>query len=216
MQKKRLRPMEQSRPDVRAKRQAFLKKLRRVPVSNRVFLDESGANTAMQRSHAWIKRGTELVAPKPMNWGDNLTMIGAVRRSGWVTMSTAFQTANRGRFTEFVRKHLAPRLRRGDVVILDNAQAHKGPDVPKHLKRVGAKLLFLPPYSPDMNPIEPAWALVKKDIKRVAPRTASDLRKSARAARYRVTPAHLDAWFHRANRCVRAAATGADTNDLRD
>jgi transposase len=157
----------------------------------------------MQRSHAWIKRGTELVAPKPMNWGDNLTMIGAVRQSQWVTLSTAFQTANRERFTKWVRCALAPKLRPGDVVILDNAQAHKGPQIRRELRKVGARLKFLPPYSPDFNPIEPAWALVKKDIKRVAPRTPTALRRAAQNARYRVTPSHLAAWFKHAGRTGR-------------
>lgn len=190
--------MEQDRPDVQTKRAAFLREIRRIPIGKRVFVDESGANTAMQRSHAWIKRGTELVSPKPMNWGDNLTMIGAVRQCKWVTLSTAFQTANRERFTKWVRCRLAPRLRRGDVVILDNAQAHKGPYIRRELRKVGARLKFLPPYSPDFSPIEPAWALVKKDIKRVAPRNGSALRRAAQNARYRVRPAHLAAWFKHA------------------
>lgn len=79
----------------------------------------------MSRSHAWIRRGDVMLDPRPMNWGTSLTMIGAMRRGGWVTMSTLFGSANAERFVTWARRRLAPKLRRGDVVILDNAAAHK-------------------------------------------------------------------------------------------
>ena len=82
--KKRPRPSEIDRPDVRAKRAAFLTWVRRIDPKRLVFLDEAGANIAMGRSHAWVQRGTEYVDARPMNWGDNLTMVGAIRRDRWV------------------------------------------------------------------------------------------------------------------------------------
>jgi transposase len=160
-----------------------------------VFLDEAGANTAMGRSHAWILKGKELVEPRPMNWGLNLTMIGAVRRRGWVTLSTMFKTANRERFVRWLRRKLLPRLKRGDVLILDNATAHHDPRVRLLTEAAGIQLLYLPPYSPDFNPIEPAWALVKKVIRGSAPRTQLALRRAARRGRYRVRASHLRQWF---------------------
>jgi len=75
--KKRRRPLESLHPDVVAKREAFLSKIRRVPFERLVFLDESGMNVAMSRSHAWVKRGEESVDRVPMNWGKNLTLLGA-------------------------------------------------------------------------------------------------------------------------------------------
>lgn len=159
-----------------------------------VFLDESGANLSMGRSHAWIARGHERIEPRPMNWGTNLTMIGAIRCDGWVTLTTMFQTANGERFSEWVRLRLAPKLRAGDIVIMDNARAHHDARVAPILRRCGVTVHYLPPYSPDFNPIEPAWSIVKKVIRANAPRTRAALRTIARRARWRVTPLHCARW----------------------
>lgn len=80
----------------------------RVDPRRLVFVDESGANLAMGRSHAWVYRGDELVEPRPMNWGNNLTMIGAIRRDRWLTLSTAWKAVNAERFVAWVRQTLAP------------------------------------------------------------------------------------------------------------
>jgi transposase len=90
-----------------------------------------------------------------MNWGDNLTMIGAMRRSGWITLSPKWRAVTKITFAEWVRRRLAPRLRRGDVVLLDNLNAHKAPTVRPLIERRGATVRYLPPYSHDFNPIEP-------------------------------------------------------------
>jgi len=172
--------------------------MRRVDPARLVFLDESGANTSMTRSHAWLARGEELVEPRPANWGINLTMIGAMRLDGWLTMSTFFKTANRERFVRWIRRRLAPKLRPGDIVVMDNAQAHHDLRVRTTIEARGAELEYLPPYSPDLNPIEPGWALTKQFIKRIAPRSAHTLRRTAHLGRRQVLPRHCEGWFHRA------------------
>jgi transposase len=177
------------------KRRRFLRRIRDVAAERLVFLDESGANTSMLRSHAWVLKGHELVTGRPMNWGTNLTMIGAMRLDGWITMSTFFKTANRERFVAWIARTLAPKLRRDDVVIMDNAQAHHDPRVLKLVEKAGARVEFLPPYSPDLNPIEPGWALVKKVIKATAPRDRLSLRRAAHAGRRTVRQRHCAAWF---------------------
>lgn len=149
----------------------------------------------MGRSHAWVLRGQEYVEPRPVNWGKNLTMIGAVRLDGWLTMSTMWASANKDRFSEWVRRRLAPKLRRGDIVVMDGLSAHKDPRVRQYIERRGAKFKLLPPYSPDLNPIEPGWGLVKKRLRAVAPRAPTALRRAAQRARYVVTPRHLKSWF---------------------
>lgn len=169
--------------------------MRHVDATRLVFLDEAGANLAMGRSHVWVMRGEEYVEPRPMNWGDNLTMIGAVRLGGWVTLGTQWGAANRATFVTWARDRLAPQLRRGDIVVLDNLPAHKAPAVQEIVTARGATLKFLPPYSHDFNPIESVWALVKKDIKLFAPRTAGALRRVARAARHVVSADHCRAFF---------------------
>lgn len=152
----------------------------------------------MGRSHAWIRRGAELFDPRPANWGSNLTMIGAMGLRGWITLSTMFKSANRDRFVDWVRRGLSPKLRKRDVVILDNAQAHHDPRVRLLVEARGATVIYLPPYSPDFNPIEPCWAIAKQHIKAVAPRNKFALRKAAHAARRRVTLYHCQAFFARA------------------
>lgn len=178
-----------------AKRAAFLRWSRRQDADRFVFIDEAGANIAMGRSHAWVMRGEEYVEPRPMNWGDNLTLMGAVRRRGWVTLGTQWNATTKITFSRWVRDRLAPRLRRGDIVLLDNLKAHQAPAVRAAIAQRGATLKFLPPYSHDFNPIEPVWALVKKDIRTFAPRTANALRRVARAARYVVRPDHCQHFF---------------------
>ena len=163
----------------------------------------------MSRTHAWIRRGDVMLDPRPMNWGGkSLTMLGALRLTGWITMSTIWGSANADRFTEWVRRNLAPKLRRGDIVILDNAAAHHDARAAAAVEARGARLLFLPPYSPDFNPIEPGWAVTKKHIRSVAPREKLALRKAAHAGRHRVTPRHCLAWF-------RHAGYRVDSTDLR-
>jgi len=160
-----------------------------------VTVDEAGVNIAMGRSHAWVQRGEEYVEPRPMNWGDNLTLIGAMRMKGWVTLGTCWRGVTYISFEHWVRTRLAPKLHRGDVVLLDNLNAHKSPAVRQLIEQRGATVRFLPPYSHDFNPIEPAWGLIKKRIRTHGPRTAGALRRIARAARHVVRPHHCRQWF---------------------
>lgn len=163
-----------------------------------VFLDEAAANLSMGRSHAWIRCGEVMLDPRPMNWGTSLTMIGAMRRRGWITMSTMFGSANSERFVSWARRRLAPKLRHGDIVILDNAPTHKDPRFISVVEARGARVEFLPPYSPDLNPIEPGWSIAKQHIRAVAPRDRLALRKAAHAGRRRVKRRHCRAWFEHA------------------
>lgn len=160
-------------------------------------------NVSMSRSHAWVKRGQEYVDRIPMQWGTNLTLLGAIRASGWVVLSTMFATANADRFVGWLRSRLLPKLKRGDVLVMDNLRAHHDARVHAVCRSRGVRVLYLPPYSPDLNPIEPAWALQKQYVRRHAPRAADNLRRVARRARHRVTPRHCRAWFKHAGYPVR-------------
>jgi transposase len=180
---------------VQAERRAFQRWRGRIDPRRLVFLDESGANLAMGRSHAWLPRGTVLVEPRPMNWGDNLTMVGAIRADRWLTMATYWGALNTTRFVAWVRRYLVRRLRRGDIVVMDNLPAHKARAARDLIERAGATVRFLPPYSHDFNPIEPGWALIKKRIRAVAPRTGPTLRCTAQRAQRVVRPRHCQHWF---------------------
>jgi transposase len=125
-----------------------------------------------------------------MNWGDNLTLIGAMRADRWLTLGMCWRGVSYASLEQWVRTHLTPRFRRGDIVLLDNLNAHKPPTIRQLIEARGATLRFLPPYSRDFNPIEPAWELIKKRIRKHAPRTEGALRQVARAARHVVRPHH--------------------------
>lgn len=182
--------------------------MRRVDPRRLVFIDESGANTKMGRSHAWAIKGQERIEPRPINWGTNLTMIGAIRMTGPVLLRTMFATANGDRFVDWIRT-LVRRLHPGDIVVMDNARAHHDPRVHLLIEGMRANLVYLPPYSPDFNPIEPAWANAKRLIRGVAPRWPDSLRSVARRAFRRIKPIHCRRWFNHAG--YRLSAT-----DLRD
>ena len=190
--------MEALRPDVVAKRLAFARLVRRIPRRRLVFLDEAGLTVCMSRTHAWVRRGQEMVDRVPMNRGKGLTLLGAIRFSGWVQLSTMFQTANAERFVRWLGRKLIPRLKRGDVLVMDNLQAHHDRRVISLCSARRVRVLYLPPHSPDFNPIESAWALQKQHVRKHAPRSADHLRRVARRARYRVTQRHCRRWFEHA------------------
>ena len=137
LQKKRSRPAEQDRARVQAERAAFRVWAQTIEAERLVFLDESGANVAMGRSHAWLPRGQELIEPRPRNWGDNLSLVGAMRLDGWVTLATAWGAMTTPRFVAWVRRHLVRQLRPGDIVVLDNLAAHKAPGVRALIEAAG-------------------------------------------------------------------------------
>ncbi len=93
-----------------------------------------------------------------MNWGKNLTLLGAIRLTGWVVLSTMFETTNKDRFVAWLVTKLLPQLTRGDALVLDNLKARHDPRVRCWCKQFGVRLLYLPPYSHDFNPIEPGGA----------------------------------------------------------
>lgn len=152
----------------------------------------------MGRSHAWVQRGHEHVEARPINYGDNLTLMGAMRMDGWVTLGTCWRGMTRATFNHWVETQLAPRLERGDIVLLDNLPTHKSRVAACAIRARGASMRFLPPYSYDLNPIEAAWGLIKKRIRKHAPRTGRALRRTASAAPHVVRPHHCYQWFRRA------------------
>lgn len=123
-----------------------------------------------------------------MNWGDNVTLVGAARRCGGVTLSTKWRAMTKARFIEQVWCGLAPRLRRRDIVLLDNLAAHKTPEIRALIEQRGATVRYLPPYSSYFAPIGPVSALVRRRIRAHVPRSAAALCRVAGAARRVVTP----------------------------
>jgi transposase len=140
-----------------------------------VFIDETWATTAMARRYGRARRGTRLVAAVPRGHWKTTTLIAALRHDG-LTAPCVFDGAiNGGRFLAYVEQALAPTLRAGDVVVLDNLKAHKVKGVREAIAAKGARLLYLPPYSPDFNPIEQVFAKLKALLRTAARRTVDAL-----------------------------------------
>jgi transposase len=126
-----------------------------------VFVDEMGTNTSLSPLYGWSKKGERAYCSVPRNRGPNTTLLSSMSISG-IGPSLAVEGAtNREVFETYVERVLAPRLRPGQVVVMDNLSAHKGDKVKELIEEQGCELIYLPPYSPDFNPIEEAFSKIK-------------------------------------------------------
>jgi len=160
-----------------------------------VFLDESGANTKMTRRCGRSPVGQRLICSVPQGHYQTTTLIAAVRLCGSQAPWLFDGPMDGELFLAWVKQGLAPTLHPGDVVILDNLATHKVAGVRETIEAAGARLEYLPPYSPDLNPIENMWSKVKQSLKSRAPRTLSQLAKAAAAAFATVTPEDCHGFF---------------------
>ena len=140
-----------------------------------MFIDETGASTKMARLYGRAPRGRRLRVGVPHGHWKTTTFVGALRRTGMTAPMVLDGPMTGAWFLAYVQQVLAPTLRRDDVVILDNLPAHKSAAVRDAVEAAGARLLFLPPYSPDFNPIENAFAKLKALLRRAAARTVDEL-----------------------------------------
>jgi transposase len=183
------------RPDVQAQRRSFwrLRKLRQA--TRLVFLDETGINLSMTRTYARAPRGDRAVAAVPKNWGDSVTVVAGLTLDGIIAPMMLHGAMNARAFEAYVEQCLAPELHEGDVVVMDNLAAHKRPVVQDLITRAGAHVLYLPPYSPDFNPIEPSWSKFKALLRALAARTTDALQDGVRVALRAITPLDARGWF---------------------
>jgi len=140
-----------------------------------VFLDETGAATNMVRRYGWGPRGERLVDAAPHGYWRTTTFIAGLRSTGLVAPLVLDGPMTGKALLAYVGQFLAPTLSKGDVVVLDNLAAHKVAGVREAIEARGASLLYLPPYSPDLNPIEQAFAKLKALLRKAAARTREDL-----------------------------------------
>jgi transposase len=140
-----------------------------------VFVDETGTTTKMTRLRGRARRGERVKASAPFGHWATQTFIAALRCDGLTAPWIVDRPMNRKIFDTWVETQLAPTIQRGDVVILDNLASHKSERPGRILEERGAWLLFLPPYSPDLNPIEMAFAKLKAHLRRIKARTLDAL-----------------------------------------
>jgi transposase len=140
-----------------------------------IFIDESGTTTKLTRLRGRSPKGQRLHASAPFGHWKTQTLIAGLKCDGLVAPFVIDAPMNRIIFDVYVETQLVPVLRPGDVVILDNLAAHKSPRAEALIRAAGAWLLFLPPYSPDLNPIEMAFAKLKANLRATAARSIDDL-----------------------------------------
>jgi transposase len=166
-----------------------------LPSENLVFIDESGAQTNLVRRRGRCAAGERLVAAVPHGHWKTTTMISAVRLSGACASVILDGPVDADAFRTYVRWSLAPALGEGDIVIMDNLQSHKASGVKEMIEAAGATVRYLPPYSPDLNPIENMWSKVKENLRSAAARSFDALQQAVWSALDRVTPGDCAGFF---------------------
>jgi transposase len=160
-----------------------------------VFLDESGAKTNMTRLRGRAQRGRRLHAAAPCGRWQSTTMISAIRLDGSTATMTLPGATDTEAFRTYVEKVLCPTLRAGDIVVMDNLAPHKSPATLELIQAVGAEARFLPPYSPDLNPIEKMWSKIKSLLRSAEARSPEQLDEAMTVAFSKITPNDARGWF---------------------
>ena len=193
--KKSAHAAEQERADVAAAREAWFEAQPDLDPERLIFIDETWLNTKMTRLRGRAPRGERLRSPIPHGHWRTTTFVAGLRLSGIDAPMVIDGAINGQSFLAYVRQVLAPELSAGDVVIMDNLGSHKGVAVREAIEAAGAELRFLPPYSPDFNPIEMAFSKLKALLRKVAARTRDALWDAVGAALEAFTPAECQNFF---------------------
>src|ERR1700760_2230532 len=171
LQKKTLVASEQDRPDVARRRAQWLKYQPKIEPSRLVFIDETWTKTNMAPLRGWAPKGARLPGKAPFGHWNTMTFLAALRWDRVAAPWLLNKPINGERFQIYVEEVLAPTLSPGDIVIMDNLGAHKAKAVRAAIRGAGAKLLFLPKYSPDLNPIEQLFAKIKHHLRKAQARS---------------------------------------------
>jgi transposase len=192
--KKVPRAAEQGSPDVQERRREFCEELAGVDPRRLVFVDECGANTAMTRIYGRAPAGQRVYTDAPGRW-DSVTMTCGVRLGGPMA-ALAFPGATTAfKFEDYVAEVLVPELRRGDVVIWDNVKPHQSEEAIEAVESAGARVVPLPPYSPDLSPIEEMISKVKNVMRSAAARTTDAVYAAFASGLHDVTLEDIAGWF---------------------
>ena len=194
-QKKTAHASEQDRPDVLKRREDWFEGQLDLDPKRLVFIDETWTSTNMARTHGRCARGERLRAGIPHGHWKTTTFVAGLRIDGIAAPFVLDGPINRNAFEIYVAKVLVPELKPGDIVVMDNLSSHKGPAVRAMIAAVGASLLYLPPYSPDFNPIESMGGKIKEFLRRTKARTGRALTKAIGRALKTITPDDIKNWF---------------------
>jgi transposase len=195
-QKKTAHAEEQQRADVLKQRRDWFAGQADLDPSKLVFIDETGASTNLARKSGRCRRGRRLRAAVPHGHYKMVTLVAGIRLSGLTATKVFDRPINAALFEDWVEQCLVPTLSRGDIVVMDNLSSHKGPRVEQLIKAAGAELRYLPPYSPDMNPIEKAYSKLKAYLRKIAERTVAGLMRALETCADIFKPAECENYFN--------------------
>jgi transposase len=193
--KKSLHASERDTPRVQQARREYQEVITQLDVKRFKFSDESGGNLAMSRGYGRAPRGERVVGSVPQNYGSNIPLLASLGGKGLAALMTVEGATDGEVFKVYIEEVLGPTLRRGDIVVMDNLGAHKVRGVREAIAGRGATLLYLPPYSPDLSPIEPCWAKIKTLLRTAAARTREALAAALKQAIPMVSKSDALAWF---------------------
>jgi transposase len=172
-----------------------------------VFVDESGTNIALTRLYGWAPHDRRATGSVPRNHGKNTTLVAALAPDGLHTPWMVEGAMDTETFAWYITEQLAPTLRPGQIVVLDNLSVHKAARIRQAIEARQCTLLFLPSYSPDFTPIEQAFSKIKAVLRRIGARTTEALWEAMRVAVQAITPEDAAAWFAHAGYALSAPAT---------
>lgn len=186
---------ERDRTDVKAKRTEWSKMQRTMHAASLVFLDESGVNTNLTRRYGRAKGKARVKDSAPLNTPKATTIVSSVRLDGTTVRKFLSGAMNGSMFLDYIQNELVPSLHVGDLVIMDNLRCHKIKGIKEAIQQTGAQLLYLPPYSPDFNPIEMMWSKLKAILRKVKARTVDTLLTALPKVFQTVSVSDIMGWF---------------------
>lgn len=160
-----------------------------------IFIDESGVNLSLTRLMARSPKGERARGKRPVNRGKNVSLIGALGFEGVIAQESLLGSTDALTFEAFIAQRLVPKLWEGACVIMDNCRIHKKEDIEPLIRAAGARLVYLPPYSPEFSPIENCWSKIKSILKALEARTYPDLLKAIEEAFKKVSAEDIRGWF---------------------
>ncbi len=187
--KKSLRASEQDRADVARRRRQWKERQGTVSAARLIFVDETWAKTNMTRLHGRCARGQRLVAKVPHGPRKTLTFVAGLCCNGFVAPCVFDGPIDGESFLAWVEQFLVPTLKPGDIVVMDNLSSHKDPAIRRAIRSAGAKLFYLPPYSPDLNPIEQAFSKLKTLLRKANARSLEEVERAVGALLKELTAA---------------------------
>ena len=161
-----------------------------------VFVDECSSNTSLAPLYGWARRGERAHQRVPRNWGKNITLISSISKEQGIGASLVVEGSTNGTvFQTYLHDVLCPTLKRGQMVVMDNLSAHKGEKVRELIEGEGCKLIYLPPYSPDFNPIEQAFSKLKSYLRSACARSRQTLMEVIGEALSTITTSDAEGFF---------------------